>query len=142
MVCYRVLISILCVFQFIDLGSVMALGNMDSDSPSTSVGGHIPKMEGVINTPIKSTVGVTANHTSSIVSQGLATLNAGPVGTPQTMTAAQVASLTGNATGVNPTTVTVVSASGSQPTKTIVVVPVSAAGSGDAQPAIKRIKTN
>ena len=47
----------------------------------------------------------------------------------------------------NANTVTVVAAapagvgSSGTPTKTIVVVPVSAAGSGDAQPALKRMKT-
>jgi hypothetical protein len=42
--------------------------------------------------------------------------------------------------GSSPLTV-VATASNSMP-KTIVVVPVSSAGSGDAQPTIKRIKTN
>ena len=49
-------------------------------------------------------------------------------------------------TNSNPATVTVVNTAGSSatPTKTIVVVPVSAAtiGSGDAQPTAKRLKSN
>lgn len=72
----------------------MALGSMDTDTKDN----------------------VVANHTSSMVSQGLATLNS------------------------QPATVTVVSAGGATQSKTIVVVPVS--NSSGQEPAVKRIKTN
>jgi hypothetical protein len=86
--------------QFVDLGNVMAIGSMDTDSKEK----------------------VITNHTSSVVSQGLATLNA-----------------TGGSNS-QPTTVTVVSGAGStQSSKTIVVVPVS---NTSQEPAVKRIKTN
>ncbi|ELT97878.1 hypothetical protein CAPTEDRAFT_168129 [Capitella teleta] len=80
--------------EFVDLGNVMALGSMDTDTKDN----------------------VVANHTSSMVSQGLATLNS------------------------QPATVTVVSAGGATQSKTIVVVPVS--NSSGQEPAVKRIKTN
>lgn len=125
--------------QFIDLGSVMALGSMDSSSPgvpkkepasskqATAVSNHASVGQGV-----NSAVASSANHTSSVVSQGLATLN--------NTSTAQVLQQQHN-TGVNPSPIAVVSAPGTGPPKTIVVVPVSA-NSSDGSPAIKRIKTN
>jgi len=98
--------------EFIDLGSAMSLGTLENETK--------PVVSSVVtNTSSKLTAG--ANHT-------IVSLNSAMSGGHQT---------------TKPTTVTVLAASSaSQPTKTIVVVPVSATSAGgDAQPTAKRIKT-
>ena len=92
------------------------------------------------------------NHANSNTSSGhtMATLANTPIRTFTTHAAgqAQAAGLHQHPHVVHtssgtPTTVTLLTgASGATPTKTIVVVPVSSAGSGDAPPTIKRIKAD
>ena len=112
-------------FQFIDLGSVISLGTLENETKPTV-------SSTVTNTTTKLSAVNTAGANHTVVS-----LNSTPGGA----TVALPGVTAGHQT--NPTTVTVLAAtSGSQPTKTIVVVPVSATSAGgDAQPTAKRIKT-
>ena len=131
------------MFQFIDLGSVMALGSLDSE-PSVLKSNHISSASATSTSILTNAISPSSTkpsltvvgpnvtgtiHVNSAPSSNHITVQ-GAAGTPQVVTL-------GN--GSHPT-VAVVSSTISQPTKTIVVVPVTP-GSGDG-PQTKRLKSS
>lgn len=117
----------LCLFQFIDLGTGMSMGGdseVDSDKSMTLT---------PLTTPSSSSMSLNHTPLSAVSANGTLTLNA-----------ANMASMINPVSTTPGSTITMLtSASSAQgPTKTIVVVPVSATpGSGDGMPAAKKIKT-
>lgn len=139
------------LFQFIHLGGPNNNSTNEKLSNETAVKPTVQtKIETVAKTvaniPIKTTVSTPLTSTVAPRIVNITPGIANHTTTLQTLSTDSSIARVNTITNSNPQAVMVVNKPGSSatPTKTIVVVPVSAAaiGSGDAQPTAKRLKSN